>query len=47
MTLAQQQATGFLASGGTAVPGVSPRSRMWFGVNLFEAPSEPLAEDVN
>ncbi len=45
--LAQEQAAGFLASGGTVVPDVSSWSRMWFGVNLFEAPPETLTEDLN
>ena len=45
--LSQEQAAGLLASGGTVVPDVSPWSKIWFGVNLFEAPPETLPEDVN
>jgi hypothetical protein len=36
--LAQEQAAGFLASHGTEIPDVNIWSKMWFGVELFEAP---------
>jgi hypothetical protein len=45
--LAQEEPAGFLASHGTVIPDVNIWSRMWFGVDLFEAPPKSLTEDLN
>ncbi len=45
--LAQEQAAGFLASHGTEIPDVNIWTKLWFGVDLFEAPPKFLTEDLN
>lgn len=45
--LAQDQAAGFLSSGGSVVPDVNIFSRLWFGIDLFETPPKVLTEELN
>jgi hypothetical protein len=45
--LAQEQAAGFLASDGTVIPDVNIWTKLWFGVELYEAPPKTLTEDLN
>jgi hypothetical protein len=45
--LAQGQAAGFLASGGTVIPDVNIWTRLWFGMDLFETPPQALTDELN